>query len=132
MAEQKEIEKKETPEVQKTQKTAREFVYVPDADISEDAHQIRLLADMPGVDKESVNVTVENNVLSIEGAARVDVPGGYELAGQEFGVGRFRRDFTLSDQMDAGNIKARVSHGVLEVSIPKREEVKTRKVEIES
>jgi len=106
--------------------------YVPDVDISEDSERFLLAADMPGVDQSSVDVTVENGVLTIEGQARTDVPQGYELVGQEYGVGKYRRDFTLSDAVSAEGIKARVQHGVLEVTIPKREETKTRKINIES
>ena len=108
-----------------------DVIFVPDVDITEDGDGLRLLANMPGTDSESVDVTVENNVLTIEGRACVDRPEGYELAGQEYGVGNYRRDFSLANSVDTAGIKARVKHGVLEVTIPKREEVKTRKVEIE-
>ena len=107
-----------------------ETTYVPDVDISESNEHIRLVADMPGVDQQSVEVTVENNVLTVEGNAQLEAPEGYDLVGQEYGVGKFRRDFTLSNAVDTDGIKARVRHGVLEVTIPKREEVKTRKIEI--
>ena len=107
-----------------------ETVFVPEVDIYEDNDTIRLVADVPGVDQQSVSVTVENNVLTLEGTAQVDVPEGYELIGQEYGIGRFRRDFTLSDRVNTDAIKARVRQGTLELSVPKREEVKTRKVEV--
>ncbi len=110
--------------------TQAEPTYVPDIDIGEDAGRIRLLANMPGVDPGSVNVTVENNVLTVEGQAHTDAPAGYERVEQEFAVGRYRRDFTLSDAIDSAAIKARVNHGVLEVTLPKREHVKSRKIEI--
>ena len=106
--------------------------YVPDVDISENEDCIRLRADMPGVDGKDVEVTVENNVLTVEGRARVEAPAGYELVGREYGVGKYRRNFTLSNDVNSEGIKARVEHGVLEVTIPKREEVKTRKIAIES
>jgi HSP20 family molecular chaperone IbpA len=107
-----------------------ETTYIPDVDICENEERIRLVADLPGVTQESVDVTVENNVLTIEAKAQVDVPQGYRLAGQEYGVGTYRRDFTLSDVVDGAGIKARVKHGVLELTIPKRESVKMRKIEI--
>jgi HSP20 family protein len=71
-------------------------------------------------------------VLTIEGQANVEAPQGYELAGQEYGVGKYRRDFTLSEAVDPNGIKARVRHGVLELVIPKHERVKTKKIEIEA
>jgi HSP20 family protein len=60
----------------------------------------------------------------------VDAPQGYHLVGQEYGVGRFRRDFTLSSQVDTEGITAKVAHGVLEVTLPKQEAAKLRKIEI--
>ncbi|MFC1452089.1 Hsp20/alpha crystallin family protein [Verrucomicrobiota bacterium] len=127
----KEVVKRDE-DVERIQAPGMETTCVPDVDIREDDQCIRLLADMPGADRKSVNVTVENNVLTVEGQADVDAPKGYELVGQEYGVGKYRRDFTLSTAVDVEGIKARVRHGVVAVTIPKREEVKTRKVEIES
>jgi len=126
------VQKKEQEAVQKTATTQRETVYVPDVDISENSECIRLVADMPGVEQGSVDVSVENNVMTVEGTARFDPPEGYELVGQEYGVGKYRRDFTLSDEVDTDGIKARIRHGVLEVTLPKRDEVKTKKIEIEA
>lgn len=124
------VTKREENAVQAAQAPETERTYIPDVDISESNEHIRLVANMPGVDQTSVGVTVENNVLTVEGNAQVEAPEGYDLVGREYGVGKFRRDFTLSNAVDIDGIKARVRHGVLEVTIPKREEVKTRKIEI--
>lgn len=128
--ENKEVSKKEPQSVEKTSEPTTDVVFIPDVDICETEEEVKLVADMPGVEQSSTNVTVENNVLTIEGNALCDVPEGYQLVGQEYGVGKFRRDFTLSDQIDTDGIKARVRHGLLELTLPKREEVKTRKIEI--
>jgi HSP20 family protein len=125
------VTKQERQDVQKERMPGTETIYIPDVDIRENSDSIRLVADMPGVDQKSAEVTVENNVLTIEGRASVDAPEGYKLVGQEYGVGKFRRDFTLSNAVDTQGIKARVRHGVLEVTIPKRDEVRTKKIEIE-
>ena len=109
-----------------------DLIYVPDVDIRENSDCLRLEANMPGTDQDSVNVSVENGVLTIEGQARVDTPPGAKLVGWEYGVGRYRRDFTLSDAVDTEGIRARVRQGVLEVTLPKREHVKTRKIRIET
>ena len=124
--------KREAQAVLPAQAPETDSIYVPDVDICEDNERVRLVADMPGVDQQSVEVTVENNVLTIEGQAHVSGPAGYELVGQEYGVGKYHRDFTLADAMDAEGIKARMQHGVLEVTSPKRDEVKTRKIKIET
>ena len=123
---------REGQQLQKAQAADTETIFVPDVDIREDSECIRLDANMPGVDQESVDVNIENGVLTIEGRARIDGPQGYELVGQEYGVGRYRRDFTLSDAVDSEGIKARVRQGVLEVTLPKHEKVKTRKIKIET
>lgn len=126
---EKQVAKKQEQAVQ-AQTPQTEAIHVPNVDISENNECIRLVAEMTGVDQKSVDVTVENNVLTVEGHAQVKSPEGYELVGQEYGVGKYRRDFTLSNAVDTEGIKARVWHGVLEVTIPKREAAKTRKVEI--
>jgi HSP20 family molecular chaperone IbpA len=131
MDEKKDIKTEETA-VQPARAPDTGTTYVPDVDIVENSEHITLLADMPGVGQDSVGVTVENNVLTVEGTANTDRPAGYDLVGQEYGVGRYRRDFTLPPEADVEGIKGRIRHGVLEVTVPKREEVKTRKVEIES
>ena len=87
---------------------------------------------MPGVEKEGVEINVENGVLTIEGRACADAPQGCELVGQEYGAGRYRRDFTISDAIDTEGIKAGMRNGVLEVTLPKHERVKTRKIRIET
>jgi len=128
----KQIARREGQETLRTQTPDSEKIYVPNVDIREDSECIRLEADMPGVEQESVDVSVDNGVLTIEGRARLDSPQGCQWVGQEYGVGRYRRDFTLSDAVDVDGVKARVRQGVLEVTLPKREKVKTRKIKIEA
>jgi HSP20 family molecular chaperone IbpA len=118
------LAKHEKQTAQRVDESQAQPIYVPYVDISENKERIRLLADMPGVDQKSVDVTVENNVLIIEG------PEGYQRIGQEFAVGKYRRDFTLTNTVDTEAIKARVNQGVLEVTLPKREEARTRKIVI--
>lgn len=110
-----------------------EAIYVPDVDLVEAPDKIWLTADLPGVGDKDADVTVENGVLRIEGrAVYQDVPQGYVLVEQEFAPARYRREFSLSNKVSAEGIKARMAHGVLNLSIPKREEVKARKIAIES
>ncbi len=108
--------------------------YVPDVDIIEDRETIRLLADLPGANRENVDITVENNILTIEAQAVIANPEGFQLAGQEYSIGRYHRDFTLSDAVQTSGIRATVKHGVLEVTLPKREQDKQqrRRISIQS
>ena len=125
MNDQKTIQKNDpvqTPE--------NEPVFVPRVDIREDAEKFTVVADMPGVDEKSVEATVQNRVLTLEGWSRPARPEGCETLGQEFGCGRYRRDFTLPDAVDPDRIQARVKNGVLSVSNPKKKEVKPRKIQI--
>ena len=107
-----------------------EPVYVPRADVREDAERFTVVADMPGADEKTVEATVQNRVLTIEGWTKAEKPQGGEELGREFGAGRFRRDFTLPETVDAERIQARVKNGVLTVTLPKREEVKARKIQV--
>ena len=107
-----------------------EPVYVPRVDVRETAEGFAVVADLPGVDEKSVEATVQNRVLTIEGWTKAERPQGHEALGLEFGAGRFRRDFTLPDAVDPDRIQARVKNGVLAVSIPKKEEVKARKIQV--
>ena len=99
-------------------------------DVREDAERFTVVADMPGADEKTVEATVQNRVLTIEGWTKAEKPQGGEELGREFGAGRFRRDFTLPETVDAERIQARVKNGVLTVTLPKREEVKARKIQV--
>ena len=125
MNESKPIQK-ETP----AQTPQNEPVYVPRVDVRETADHFTVVADLPGADEKSVEATVQNRVLTIEGWSRPEKPQGHEELGREFGGGRYRRDFTLPDQVDTDRIQARVKHGVLTVTIPKKDEVKARKIQV--
>ena len=112
------------------EQACEETVFTPPVDILESADAIRVVADLPGVDQKSVEVTIEEGVLTLEGDAQVDVPDGYRLVDQEYGVGRFRRQFAVSDSVDADHVQARTRNGTLEITMPKAEQVRTRKIEI--
>lgn len=129
---QTDVAKRQDQNVQRIQAPETDTIYVPEVDIHEDAESYLLTANLPGADQESVSIAVENGVLTIEGTARADTPESYELVGQEYGVGRYRRDFTFSDAVKAEGITARMRNGVLSVTLPKREAVKTRAIRIET
>lgn len=107
-----------------------EPVYVPRVDVRENAEAFVVVADLPGVNEKSVEATVQKRVLTIEGWTQLEKPQGGEELGREFGAGRFRRDFTLPDAVDPERIQARVKNGTLTVTIPKKEEVKARKIQV--
>ena len=105
-------------------------VYMPEVDIMEDGENLTLLADLPGAEQQEVDLSVENGVLTIDAKPSLQAPEGYSLGGQEWDYGTFHRTFQLSDSVQVDKISANVRNGTLTVSIPKREEVRTRKIEI--
>jgi HSP20 family molecular chaperone IbpA len=92
---------------------------LPRADIFETAEGFTLLADMPGVDEKSIEVTVKQNVLTIRGENRAAEPEGFRKVYSEFEQADFVRSFQLSGDADASKIKAAVKNGVLRVAVPK-------------
>lgn len=107
--------------------------WMPPVDIEERADRFVLYADVPGVDPESIEVTLENGVLTLSGAreARVekdeDQPDRRRI---ERAHGKFFRRFTLPDTADADNVTARGHNGVLEVVIPKRAANQPRRIAV--
>ena len=93
--------------------------FLPLADIYETTDEVVVLADMPGVTADQVDITLERNVLTIRGHAESVVPEGHQLAHAEYEVGDFTRSFTLSEQVDRDGIEAKMKDGVLTLTLPK-------------
>jgi len=108
----------------------RRDAVLPPVDVIEDATGITLLADLPGVSKEQLNLRVEADTLTIEGDVGLTTPEGLQASHAEVQVPRYRRVFTLSKELDAEKIAAEMSHGVLKLRIPKAEHAQPRKVQI--
>ncbi|MBY0551354.1 MAG: Hsp20/alpha crystallin family protein [Candidatus Obscuribacterales bacterium] len=107
-------------------------LYVPRTDIYESPDHLLLMADMPGVKQDAVDITLEQNVLTIYG--RVDLPEfpGYNLSYAEYGVGDYRRVFALSNDIDREAIQASVKNGVLKLILPKSKRAMPRKIAVQS
>jgi HSP20 family molecular chaperone IbpA len=97
-------------------------------DIYEAKDAIMLVADMPGVDEKTVDITLDKNILTISGAVEPDAFEGYQLGYSEYGTGDYQRSFTVSDEIDGDRIAATVKDGVLRVTLPKAEKVRARKI----
>lgn len=104
--------------------------YTPDVDICEFPEHIQLWADMPGVSQNNVNVTLENGVLTIEGGVDTQLYEGLSPRYTEYNVGNYFRQFSLHESIDSSAIKATMRNGVLELTLPKVEAAKPRKIEI--
>jgi len=136
MAEEKalqvqEVEKREVAQAD-AERTRDRLAFVPRADIYETGDEIVVVADMPGVDAKSLDITLENNVLTINGYVEPERPTGYSLTYSEYEVGDYQRAFTLSDQIDREGIEAILKGGVLHLHLPKVKEAKARKIEIKT
>ncbi len=104
---------------------------LPPVDIFEDETGFVVIADMPGVAKEQLVVRVTGDNLLIEGAASVPaVAGNMELVYGEVQTLQYRRNFTLSRELDPGKIEAKLANGVLTLRIPKAEQARPRRIEI--
>lgn len=120
------------PEKQETrdEMTRAGRTYVPQVDIYETKEGLWLWADMPGVDEESLNVHLDNGVLTIEGQVDVKEYENVTPLYTEYNVGNYVRRFTLSNDIDSDRIVARMQHGVLALEIPKAERAKPRRISV--
>jgi HSP20 family protein len=128
----REMQKKEaeTPEIGERTRASR--IYAPQVDIIERKDDIVVIADMPGVDEKSIDITLEKNVLTIYGRVDSDTPKNHRLFLSEYGIGDYQRVFTLSDEVDRDKIQASVKNGILRLVMPKAEVAKTRKIPIKA
>ena len=106
--------------------------FVPRVDIYETDDQIVLVADVPGVDQNSVEITLEKSLLTVNGYVEPEAPEGYDIAYAEYDIGDFERSFRLSNQIDQEKIEASVKDGVLRLVLPKIGPAKTRKIAVKA
>jgi HSP20 family protein len=105
-------------------------VFIPAIDIHETDEGLVLCADLPGVRRENVEISVENNVLQIYGKSSLELPEGAEFVHQEFRIGDYYRSFILSEDVDAERISAHLQGGVLTLNLPKTKRSGPRKIEV--
>jgi HSP20 family protein len=125
---QRDIAKKEAATPEGVERTRPHKVYTPNVDILERKEDIVVTADLPGVDEKSLDITLEKNVLTINGQVDPEVSEPYRLAYSEYGIGDYQRAFTLSDEVDKDRIKATMKNGVLKLVLPKAAAATARKI----
>lgn len=125
----KEILKKEAGTPEGVERTRTRKVYTPAVDIIEKKGEIVVIADMPGVDKADVDITLDKNILTIYGRIEDRTPDNLKLKMSEYGYGDYQRAFTLSDEVDRNRIAATVKNGVLTLVLPKAE-ASTKKIQV--
>ncbi len=113
------------------QSTVETSQWAPRVDIREEDKRFVILADVPGVDPATIEVSMDKSILTIKGERKaVDDTAGNKLTRQERVYGTFHRRFSLPESADAENISAHGKYGVLEISIPKKPETTPRRITI--
>jgi len=120
----------ENTNVARTDGTRADAALMPPVEVIEDASGITLYADLPGVPKENLNLSIESDTVTIEGELHLDVPEGLEVTHAEVSIPSFRRVFTLSKELDANKVAAEFANGVLRLRIPKAEHAQPRKIPV--
>jgi HSP20 family molecular chaperone IbpA len=118
------------PAKEGTQDPQRQPHVVPPVDVFENDHAITLLADLPGVSREQLQLRVDGDALVIEATASTQGPQDMQLVYGEAQCPTYRRRFTLSRELDTSRVEAQLRDGVLKLTIPKAEEAKPRRIEV--
>lgn len=126
-----ELQVQEKREVEKKQEaTAPARLFMPTTDIFEAEHALTVVLEMPGVDKSTVDISVEAGVLTIDGRLDFSKYEGMQPVYTEYNIGHYRRSFSLSNKIDQSKIAAEMKDGVLTVTLPKAEEAKPRRISV--
>ncbi|MFY0991253.1 Hsp20/alpha crystallin family protein [Halomonas sp. C05BenzN] len=110
----------------------RSEALMPPVDIFEGGNALHIVADMPGVTRDSLSIEVDNGVLSLEGEVRIEMPEGLAAIYAEVRAQRFVRQFTLSREIDTDAIQARIDNGVVHLVLPKKETHRRRRIEVQA
>jgi HSP20 family molecular chaperone IbpA len=109
-----------------------EAALTPPVDVIEDSGGITLYSDLPGVRRERLDLHVEAATLTIQAEPDLAVPGALQTSHTKVGLGRFRRVFTLSKELDTQKTSAELTQGVLKLRIPKAEHARARRIEVQA
>lgn len=133
MANTKEIQVQEKKEVATpAEQTKPGLVFTPAVDIFETEHEITVLADMPGVKADDLTIDLRENILTLLGeVAPFEGPDEEDIF-VEYEVGKYYRQFTLSEMIDQSKIDAQLKDGVLRLTLPKVEKATPRKITVKA
>lgn len=131
MSESRELQAKAKNEAATpAEQTRPGLVFTPEVDIFETDLDIIVLADMPGVAAEDLKIDLEDSVLTLSGDVRPwEEPSESDVL-IEFEIGKYFRQFTLSDAIDQSKIKARLEDGVLRLTLPKAQKAVPRQITV--
>ena len=108
------------------------LMFTPAVDIFETEKELTLLADMPGVKANDLTIDLRENVLTLDGEVKFSEVADEEIVFQEYGIGKYSRQFTLTEMIDQSKIDAELKDGVLRLTLPKAEAAKPRKIKVRS
>ena len=128
---------KQTQDINKTEENtamgrAQSMDLLPMADIHETKDGAVIYIDLPGVNKESLDIDVDNNVLTVKGGVDLNTPHDINPTYMDVHAGVYKRKFTLSAELDSSKIEANLKNGVLRLDIPRSEKHKPRKIEVKA
>jgi len=131
MASQPELPVQQKREVEKKpESTIPSRTFLPTTDIFETDKALTVILEMPGVDKEKVDVNVENDILTIEGRIDYSKYEGLQPVYTEYNVGHYVRSFQISSKLEQDKISAELKDGVMTLVLPKAEKAKPRKIKV--
>jgi HSP20 family protein len=131
MASKQELQVQQKRELEKKEEaTIPARVFLPTADIYETKDALNVVLEMPGVEKSSVDVRVEDGVLKVEGRLDFSKYQGLQPLYTEYNVGHYSRSFRLANTIDQNKIGAELKDGVLSLVLPKVEEAKPRTIQV--
>jgi HSP20 family protein len=131
MAAKQELQVQQKRELEtKEETTVPARTYLPTADIFETQDALRVILEMPGVEKANVDVTVQDGVLKVEGRLDFSNYKNLQPLYTEYNVGHYARSFRLSSKIDQNEIGAELRDGVLTLTLPKVAEAKPRTIQL--
>jgi HSP20 family molecular chaperone IbpA len=131
MASQHELQVQQKREVEKKQEsTIPTRAFLPTTDIFETEQALSVVLEMPGVDKDNVDISVENDTLTIQGRIDYSKYEGLQPVYTEYNIGHYVRTFQISSKIEQGKISAELKDGVMTLVLPKAEKAKPRKIKV--
>lgn len=125
------VQTKSARDVTSERRVARQEVAMrPPVDVYETADGITLWADMPGVSKDRLELRIDGNTLQLEGKIEFPMGGNLEALYADIRSTLYRCSFALSNELDTSRIEANLKDGALSVRIPKRAELRPRRIEV--
>ena len=116
---------------QSVEKIGNNPTYLPAVDILEHKDRLVVIADMPGIENDSVNINFEDGVLNIKAKVQPLNVDGYKALYTEYQTGDYQRSFSVPDEINIEKISAAVNHGVLTITLPKSDKPQARKIPVQ-